>query len=178
MALSSSSGGPVEPPAAKKKRPGRPGRPGRKVEREVAFQILYSLNFSSETDETRLRSVFASSPDLEARGLSSAPEGFAWELVCGVWLNRAGIDEAIARYSQNWRVERMGLIELTILRIGMYEVLFVPAALDVPVKVALNEAVELAKNFGDENSRGFVNGILDAAARALEAGKERHRGQA
>ncbi len=158
-------------------RPGRQGRPGRKVEREVAFQILYSLSFSPDVDEGRLHTVFANSPDLEAKGLTPDPEGFTWELVRGVWLNRGEIDEAIARYSQNWRVERMGRIELTILRIGMYEVLFAPSTLDVPLKVAINEAVELAKNFGDENSRGFVNGILDAAARALEAGKEQRRAE-
>ena len=167
---------PAPPNDAKKNRGIRPGRPGRKVEREVAFQILYGVSFSPEMDEARLRLMFASSPDLEARGLSPDPEGFAWELVYGVWMNRAAIDEAIARYSQNWRLDRMGRIELTILRIGIYEVLFAPPALSVPLKVALNEAVELAKNFGDENSRGFVNGILDAAARALESGREQRRG--
>lgn len=135
------------------------------MEREVAFQILYGLSFSPETSEHDLRKVYAESPDLEARGLSATPEGFTWELVRGVWMNLAKIDEAITRFSRNWRIERLGRIELTILRIGLYEVLFAPSSMDVPVRVAINEAVELAKNFGDENAPGFVNGILDAAGR-------------
>lgn len=150
------------------KRNGKPGKPGRRVEREVAFQILYGLSFSPDIDETRLRDVFANSPDLEARGLTPDPEGFTWELLRGVWHNLGRVDEAIAAHSKNWRIERMGRIELTILRIGMYELLFAPASLDVPARVAINEAVELAKNFGDENAPGFVNGILDAAGRKVE----------
>ena len=144
------------------------GKPSRRIEREVAFQILYSLSFSPDADEAALHSAFANSPDLEARGLSPEPQGFTWDLVRGVWLNRAEMDAVIARYSQNWRVERMGRIELTILRIGMYEVLFAPEPLNVPPKVAINEAVELAKNFGDQSARSFVNGILDAAVREME----------
>jgi len=144
------------------------GRPSRRIEREVAFQILYSLSFSPDADEAALRSAFVNSPDFGARGLSPEPEGFTWELVRGVWLNRAETDSAIARHSQNWRVERMGRIELTILRIGMYEILFTPDSLNVPPKVAINEAVELAKNFGDQNARSFVNGILDAAVREIK----------
>ena len=152
-----------KPPALKKE-----SKPSRRIEREVAFQILYGLSFSPDADEAALRSSFVNSPDLEARGLSPEPEGFAWELVRGVWLNRAEMDAAIARHSQNWRVERMGRIELTILRIGMYELLFAPESLNVPPKVAINEAVELAKNFGDQNARSFVNGILDAAVREIK----------
>ncbi|MBQ2516672.1 MAG: transcription antitermination factor NusB, partial [Desulfovibrio sp.] len=90
------------------------------------------------------------------------PEGFDWDLVKGVWKHEAEIDELVMRYSRHWRKDRMGKIELTILRIGVYETLF---AEDVPPKVAIDEAVELAKSFAGGAAVGFVNGVLDAALR-------------
>ncbi len=96
------------------------------------------------------------------------PKGFSWDLASGVWSKQEELDQIIAKLSQHWRIERIGRIELTILRLALFEILHRP---DVPVKVAINEAIELAKQFGDENSRGFVNGILDAAAKALENGE-------
>lgn len=97
-----------------------------------------------------------------------APQGFAWELVEGVWTHRKALDEHLAAFSQNWRIERMGKVEITLLRLALYEMLFRE---DIPAKVAINEAIELSKQFGDDGSRGFVNGILDAAAKAVESGK-------
>lgn len=96
------------------------------------------------------------------------PEGFAWDLAYGVWSKQEELDRIIASLSQHWRIERIAKIELTILRLALFEILHRP---DIPVKVAINEAIELAKQFGDENSRGFVNGILDAAAKAVEHGE-------
>lgn len=95
------------------------------------------------------------------------PGGFAWELVEGVWKHAADLDRTIARFSQNWRVDRLGKIELTLLRLALFEMLHRP---DVPPKVALNEALELATRFGDDKARRFVNGILDAAVKALDNG--------
>ncbi len=86
----------------------------------------------------------------------------------GVWSEQKELDTHLARFSQNWRIERMGKVEITLLRLALYEILF---RADIPPKVAINEAVELSKQFGDEGSRGFVNGILDAAAKALESGQ-------
>ena len=82
------------------------------------------------------------------------------------------LDEVIGLFSQNWRIDRIGRVELTLLRIAVYEMLY---RIDVPPKVAINEALELSKQFGDANARGFINGILDAAAKALEGGQLKPR---
>ena len=140
----------------------------RRAERSLAFQVLYSLTFTPATTLQDVVRAFRKAPEQgEATEKTNIPEGFAWELVEGVWTNMADIDAQLTSFSQNWRIERMGKVEITILRLALYEILF---RNDVPPKVAINEAVELSKQFGDDGSRGFVNGILDAAAKALEAG--------
>lgn len=93
--------------------------------------------------------------------------GFTWELVRGVWQKQAELDKIITEFSQNWRLERMGRVELALLRLAVYELIFSD---ETPPKVIINEAIELSKQFGDDNSRGFVNGILDAAVKAVESG--------
>lgn len=145
-------------------------RPTRRSARELAFQVLYGLCFSPAADCAALWRLFVLSPHNE--GMSEAdldrePSGFAWELVEGVWSHTDALDEAIGRFSRNWRVDRLGRIELTILRLALYELLWRD---DVPPKVAINEALELAREFGDERARAFLNGILDAAARAPRGG--------
>ncbi len=146
----------------------------RRTARERAFQVLYGLHFSEVKDEKALSRAFRQSPDpdiavddMDSKFLRGA-EGFAWELTLGVWSRREELDAVIMRFSQNWRIQRIAKTELSILRLALFEMLHRP---DIPVKVAINEAVELAKQFGDENSRSFVNGILDAAAKAIEHGE-------
>lgn len=159
-------------------------KPTRRSERALAFQVLYGLSFTPATSEGALRAAYAASPDVADRTAESdasarnapatAPQGYAWEVIHGVWKTQAELDEAVSGFSQNWRVERMGRVELTLLRIAVYEMLF---RNDVPAKVAMNEAIELSKQFGDDNSRGFINGILDAVARAVESGRLSPKGQ-
>lgn len=100
--------------------------------------------------------------------------GFTWDLVRGVWQKRSELDNMITAFSQNWRIERMGRVELALLRMAMYELVF---SNETPPKVVLNEAIELSKQFGDDNARGFVNGILDAAVKAVDAGSLNRGGQ-
>ncbi|MBG3875693.1 transcription antitermination factor NusB [Desulfovibrio oxamicus] len=159
-------------------------KPTRRSERALAFQVLYGLSFTPATSEGALRAAYAASPDVadrtaedekaERHNPATAPQGYAWEVIHGVWKTQAELDEAVSGFSQNWRVERMGRVELTLLRIAVYEMLFRD---DVPAKVAMNEAIELSKQFGDDNSRGFINGILDAVARAVESGRLTPKGQ-
>nr|B8DJF1.1 RecName: Full=Transcription antitermination protein NusB; AltName: Full=Antitermination factor NusB [Nitratidesulfovibrio vulgaris str. 'Miyazaki F'] len=159
-------------------------KPTRRSERALAFQVLYGLSFTPATSEGALRAAYAASPDVADRNAedekadrqapATAPQGYAWEVIHGVWKTQAELDEAVSGFSQNWRVERMGRVELTLLRIAVYEMLFRD---DVPAKVAMNEAIELSKQFGDDNSRGFINGILDAVARAVESGRLTPKGQ-
>lgn len=144
-------------------------RATRRSARQLAFQVLYGLCFSPAKDREALSRQFMTSPHNAASredGLEREPEGFAWELVDGVWSHTAELDAAIGRFSRNWRVDRLGRIELTLLRLALFELLWRD---DVPPKVAINEALELAREFGDERARAFLNGILDAAARSLGA---------
>ena len=138
----------------------------RRLERVFAFKVLYGLCFAPAASEAELLRAFQRSPDRPA-GMEDE-DSFAWSLCFGVWRNQDELDRAIAALSENWQVERMGKVEVTLLRLAMFEL---TRQKDVPPKVAINEAIELSKQFGDDKSRGFVNGILDAAAKALEAGR-------
>lgn len=89
---------------------------------------------------------------------------FARTLVQGVMEHLDELDATIARFSKHWKLSRIAQVELTILRLGVFEMSYVP---DVPVRVAINEAIELSKEFGDDNSRNFINGILDGVGKEL-----------
>ena len=141
----------------------------RKVARAQAFQFLYGLNFSPAMTIEALQEAYVTSPDnADKPEAQCLPEGFSWELIEGVWGNYLALDKVIEQFSKNWKVDRIGKIELTLLRLAIFEMLYRE---DIPPKVAINEAVELAKQFGDDRSRPFVNGLLDAAAKALADGK-------
>lgn len=91
---------------------------------------------------------------------------FADRIVLGFEARREEIDGAIRSVSEHWRLERMARVDRNILRLGAYELF---DSKDIPRKVVLNEAVELAKRFGDEGSAAFINGVLDRIAANLEA---------
>jgi N utilization substance protein B len=138
----------------------------RRMERIFAFKVLYGLCFTPATSEKSLLEAFLLSPE-QPENLDKE-DSYAWRITFGVWNRQPDLDAAIASFSQNWRVDRMGKVEATILRIALFELL--QRHPDVPPKVAINEAVELSKQYSDDKSRIFVNGILDAAAKALEDG--------
>jgi N utilization substance protein B len=135
----------------------------RRSERELAFQFLYGLDFAPVRSERELRERFERSASMADK--AAALSGFAWELVLGVWNNVRAVDAVIARFARNWRLDRMGRIELTLLRLAVYELQY---RADIPSRVAINEALELSGQFGEAGARSFINGILDAAAKALE----------
>lgn len=83
---------------------------------------------------------------------------FAERLVAGVLEKKKELDALIGRYATNWKVSRMPIVDRNILRAGVYELVWMD---DVPAKVTVNEAIELAKSFGDDDASKFVNGILD-----------------
>jgi N utilization substance protein B len=106
-------------------------------------------------------------------------KAFAERLVAGVLANKKELDALIGKYATNWKISRMPIVDRNILRAGLYELLWME---EVPAKVTMNEAIELAKSFGDDEASKFVNGILDkvlagepklAAKRADAAGKGR-----
>ncbi len=93
--------------------------------------------------------------------LSEANAAFVRELVSGVLQNKDEIDRSIQKFAPAWPVEQIALVDRNVLRLAIFEILFDNK---VPVKVAVSEAVELAKNFGSENSSRFVNGVLGSVS--------------
>ena len=121
--------------------------------REYALQILYQVDVTRGEPRPILEDFWAVHP---------APQDvrvFATHVVEGTLQHLQEINQRIAQHANNWDIARMAIVDRNILRMGTYELLHVD---DVPPKVCLNEAVELAKRFGDEESSKFVNGILDA----------------
>ena len=133
----------------------------------LAFQVLFGLGFDPQEGQVALRRAFARNPAVIDCEFPEAVT-FASELVMGACEHLADIDKVIGKHSDHWKIGRIGKVELAILRLSLFEILH---RSDIPLKVAINEAIELAKGFGDENSRGFVNGILDAVARAVDEGR-------
>ena len=97
---------------------------------------------------------------LISESFESSPEirPFSKQLVLGIWENRKVLDKLISQSSKNWRLERMSYVDRNILRVGTFEMLFMN---DIPPKVSIDEAVELGKKYGTEESGAFINGILD-----------------
>ncbi|OGQ60529.1 MAG: transcription antitermination factor NusB [Deltaproteobacteria bacterium RIFCSPLOWO2_02_FULL_53_8] len=122
--------------------------------RETALQILYNVDISGCALNEAIDS------HLDGMREASAARRYCDALVKGVMAERSVIDGIINECSENWTVDRMPLVDRNILRIAVYELEHLS---DVPFKVVIDEAVELAKRFGSEESGAFVNGILDKA---------------
>jgi transcription antitermination factor NusB len=123
--------------------------------RELALQMLYQMDITHEPIEKTARGFW----QMEAnRDCDDAVRSFAEELVKGVLDRLAELDELIARYATNWELNRMAVVDRNILRLGAYEL---SGREDIPPKVSINEAVELAKKYSGVQSSKFVNGILD-----------------
>lgn len=132
----------------------------RRSGRAYALQLLYARDGDPATDVTGAAVSWADTFELD---VDAAAQTFARELVAAATERSAEIDELIAGASKNWRIDRMSRVDRNILRLGACELV---AFRDVPVKVVINEAVELAKRFGTAESGAFVNGVLDRIASA------------
>ena len=130
----------------------------RRKARENALQLLYELEFDGERPNGSQRWDSFAEDDMVASGEIRL---FAEELVKGVKANEEAIDECIRGASTNWKLERMALVDRNILRMATYELLYLS---EIPRKVSMNEAIEIAKRFGTEDSSAFINGILDKIA--------------
>jgi N utilization substance protein B len=122
--------------------------------RRQALQILYQRDITGE-DVSRILGLKTYSVE------DGEPDEYCRELVGGVEKYLTGLDETIGEVSENWAVTRMPLVDRNILRIATYEILY---DAEVPASVAINEAVELAKVYGGEDSSKFVNGVLGKIA--------------
>lgn len=123
--------------------------------RELALQVLFQWDIH-RTTAGWLEEFWQQHP------VSEDIRGFADLLIDGVMKHISQLDALIGRYAENWTVSRMAFIDRNVLRIAVYELLYLP---DIPARVTLNEAIDVVKRFGDEQSGGFVNGILDRILR-------------
>ena len=134
----------------------------RREGRELALQALYSKDLVQDATSALKRIIESfgegDEPTLE---VDSKAYAFASELVNGVIAHLTEIDARIAEKSKHWSMARMARVDLNILRLAVFELHFRP---DIPKNVTMNEAIEVAKKFGSEDSASFVNGILDEIA--------------
>jgi len=124
----------------------------RRRARELALSLLYELEFHPGHEGARAAAFWESHP------APPAPRAYAQALAKGVMDHLDELDGRIAVHAEHWTLERMPLVDRNILRLATYELLYVA---EVPERVAINEAIELAKAYGGEDSGRFVNGVLD-----------------
>jgi N utilization substance protein B len=124
----------------------------RRKSRELALQVLYHWDVTGQDAAktlSQLQEHFSPGP---------GKDEFAERIVLGVLNHREEIDQLIEKVSENWRLDRMTVIDRNLLRLATFELRFCD---DIPPKVALNEAIDLGKRFGSEESGSFINGVLD-----------------
>ncbi len=124
----------------------------RRRARELALKVLFHIEFHN-VDPVSAFELICKEFDV-----SRNIQDFAKEIVLGIHENRKEIDSIISESSKNWRLERMSVVDRNLMRISTYEILFRD---DIPPKASINEAVELGKKYGQEDSGAFINGILD-----------------
>lgn len=140
----------------------------RRLARIAVMQTLFELDFCSQHGKESKRMP----EEILKRNIAEAGEeqvdrAFAEKLLQGLWAHAAGILSHIAKHAPEWPLERMDRMSRCLLMIGAYELLF---GKDAPAAVAMDEAIEIAKEFGEEESGKFVNGVLNAIAHASREG--------
>ena len=124
----------------------------RRKSREIALQVLYQLDVTKQDPPKVLAQFQQQFLPIEEK------DEFLERLVLGVLEHSLEIDRLIKRFSENWSLDRMSIIDRNILRMATFELLYCQ---DIPPKVTLNEAIDLGKDYGTEESGSFINGILD-----------------
>ena len=136
---------------------------GRRKARAIALQTLFEVDSTNHDFAASLQWL------IEDTSLPEETVSFTWQLVSKVIENMETIDELVRRFAPAWPLQQLATVDRNILRLGVCEILFEA----VPAKVAINEAVELAKTFGSENSPKFVNGVLGSVYAELINKKEK-----
>ena len=136
----------------------------RRQAREAALEALYEIDCAGHSPEQALQRR------IEETALPPDGAEFARALVNGALEHRAALDAIIAKHAPEWPVEQLAVVDRNILRIALFELMYLQ---DVPLKVAVNEAVELGKTFGSDTAPRFVNGVLGAFLQEHSAGELR-----
>lgn len=134
--------------------------------REYALQMLYQVDLKKSSPVELIAEFW------EANASPEDVRQFAEVLVRGTTEHIKEIDSLITAHASNWTLKRMGVVDRNVLRLGAFELLHLE---DVPPKVSINEAVELAKRFGDKESGKFINGILDAIHKSTGDAGDNHK---
>jgi N utilization substance protein B len=137
----------------------------RHLGRIVALQTLYEFEFRTQAEDPNVDADEILARNLERYETAIEDTGFVKDLVAGVVKEQEALDAKIQPIAPEWPIEQIARIDRAVLRLGIYELLY--RGDKVPPKVAINEAVELAKAFGSDNSSKFINGVLGTAFRTL-----------
>jgi N utilization substance protein B len=129
---------------------------GRRASREIAMKLLYQMEIQKEDKEEQISQTF------EENDLTENDKNYITDVVKGVAINLIPIDRIIEKYSKGWKIDRIPKVDLSILRLSIYETTY---RSDIPLNISINEAVELAKKYSGEEAGSFINGILGKAAR-------------
>ncbi len=143
----------------------------RHLARTIVLQSLYEWDFYKH--ESDLPSIIER--NIKEYGPGIDEPDFVWRIAKGVIEHLGEIDTIITRVAPEWPLEQIAIIDRNVLRIGLYELLHADRN-EVPPKVAINEAIEIAKNYGGQNSPKFVNGVLGTVFRETEGAKEHPEG--
>ena len=141
--------------------PTSPNRPARRDVRRLAMQVLYQIDQRGEADQALIHEGLDAGPD------NQATQDEAFELAQGAWADREQADRLVVELAPDWPTHRQPPVDRALLRLAYHEMV----TGRTPVKIAINEAVELAKHYGAENSPAFINGVLDKLARKITAGE-------
>lgn len=140
----------------------KPSKGQRRQSRELALQVLFQQEFAPSIDHRTGLETF--------RGNFQATEevwNYALQILKGIEQNKAEIDSMIESHTSHWTIPRMALVDVNIMRIAIFEIHFSNS--DVPPRAAINEAIEIAKQYGTTESASFINGVLDQVLKARPA---------
>lgn len=136
----------------------------RHLSRSIAMQSLYEWDFGGKKPDLLEKIV---DRNLQEFGPGLEDKDFVWEIINGVVKHLKDIDNIIVKAAPEWPLDQITIVDRNVLRIGIYELLYANKE-EVPPKVAINEAIELAKSFGGESSGKFINGVLGTIYKELE----------
>ncbi len=134
----------------------------RRLSRELAMQFLFQLEFAPQIELKEFLTLYEHSMDLDHESLQ-----YAQELIGGVQQSQKKIDQMLTDSSQHWRLDRMALVDKNILRMAAFEMKF--ASEPLKPQIAIDEAIELAKKYGSQDSKAFINGVLDHISKKATA---------
>lgn len=129
---------------------------GRRASREIAMKLLYQLEIQKDDKEDQINFVF------DENELTDSDKQYIRDVIDGVHKNITYIDKLVAKHSKGWKLNRISKVELSILRLSIFEISYRE---DIPFSVSVNEAVELAKKYSSEEAGAFINGILGKVTR-------------